>query len=263
MSEAHPRDRFITVYGRQAVLEALADESLVVDKVVLADNARGAPASAIVDAAKRRGVRLDRRPPAAVSRISRNGRQDQGVVADVEAPAMGPLDAEALDRPALLLDGVTNPQNVGMVIRTATAAGFAVVLPRQGVPDIGPLVIKASAGVAFRARILRVESAALAADALTAAGHRLLGLRSVDAPALDDVDLGAAGVEGPGVVFVLGSESTGVSQDVAAFVHEWVAIPMEGGVESLNVASAAAVVCFELARRKRAAAADSGSPAAP
>lgn len=245
----HPRDRFITVYGRQAVLEALEDATLPVDKVILATNARGAHAAAIVEAAGRRSIPVERRSPDAVTRISRNGRHDQGVVADVEAPAMGPLEGTELDGPALLLDGITNPQNVGMIIRTATAAGLAVVLPRSGVPDIGPLVIKASAGVAFKARILRCESAVAAAAVLAGAGHHLVGVAA---------EAGRALFEGPAempgrTTLVLGSESAGISAEVASHIHEWVAIPMAGGVDSLNVAVAAGVVCFDLVRRRATA----------
>lgn len=240
----HPRDRFITVYGRQAVLEALADPALRIDKVLLADNARGQHAAGIIEAARRRGIPVERRSPELITRISRNGRHDQGVVADVEAPSMGPLEGADLVGPVLLLDGITNPSNVGMIVRTATAAGVGVVLPRAGVPDINPLVIKASAGVAFRARLLRAETAAGAANWLVAQGYELVGLAS-DAPASL-----FGGAELPAkVALVLGGESEGITPAVAAQVVRWVSIPLAGGVDSLNVAVAAGVVCFELVRR--------------
>lgn len=240
----HPRDRFITVYGRQAVLEALADPALRIDKVLLADNARGQHAAGIVDAARRRGVPVERRTPELITRISRNGRHDQGVVADVEAPAMGPLEGADLTGPLLLLDGITNPSNVGMIVRTATAAGVGVVLPRAGVPDINPLVIKASAGVAFRARLLRAETSAGAAAHLVAAGYHLVGLAAAATTSIfDDERLPQR------VALVLGGESEGITPAVADHVARWVSIPLRAGVDSLNVAVAAGVVCFELVRR--------------
>lgn len=242
---SHPRERFITVYGRQAVLEALADDALVIDKVLLADNARGRHAADIIDAVARRGVVLERRRPEAITRVSGNGRHDQGVVADVIAPAMGALDPTSLDGPCLLLDGITNPQNVGMIIRTATAAGLPVALPRVGVPDIGPLVIKASAGLVFQARILRCERADDAAAALAQAGHRVVGLASAGARSLFDPDL----LLPQRTTLVLGGESEGIAPGVAAHVDEWVSIPMARGIDSLNVAVAGGVVCFELVRR--------------
>jgi 23S rRNA (guanosine2251-2'-O)-methyltransferase len=244
-----PRDRFVTVYGRNPVIEVLDDPGLVVDKVVLAEGVRGHGIGEIIGLARDRGVPLQRASVERVKKLAGNGRQDQGVFADVVAPRMRPL-ADALDdvtlRRVLLLDGITTPANVGMILRTATAAGIdGVVVPRRGVASIDPLVVKASAGVAFRAPILKVATAVDAAQALAAAGFHLLGL-AADGP------LSLFEATWPEhVAFVLGSETAGVGANVAEHVRSWVSIPMAGGVESLNVAAAAAVVCFELVRRNR------------
>jgi 23S rRNA (guanosine2251-2'-O)-methyltransferase len=248
MSEISPKDRFVTVYGRKPVLEALADHGLTVDKVILADTARGPAASEILRAAGDRGVAVQRASAQRVKVLAGNGKQDQGVLADVVAPRMRPLSAALSGgrppRSVLLLDGITTPANVGMIIRTATAAGLGgIVLPRRGVAGLDPLVVKASAGVAFKAPLLRCMTAGEAAVALRDAGYRLFGLdghanRSVFSGEFPDR-----------AAFVLGGETSGVSPDVRKHVHEWLHIPMSGGVESLNVASAAAVLCFELVRR--------------
>ena len=77
----------------------------------------------------------------------------------------------------LVLDRVTNPANVGMVLRSATAAGLdGVLLPRRGAPAIDPLVVKASAGVAFRAPVLRASTAEDGCVALRDGGFTVLGL---------------------------------------------------------------------------------------
>ncbi|SMC85507.1 TrmH family RNA methyltransferase [Kibdelosporangium aridum] len=245
---ASPKDRFVTVYGRKPVLEALGDATLQVDKVVLADTARGPAAREILDAAAERGVEVQRASAHRVKVLAGNGKQDQGVLADVVAPRMKLLsDALSGPRPprgVLLLDGITTPANVGMILRTATAAGMGgIVVPRRGVASIDPLVVKASAGVAFHAPVLRCGTAAEAASELRSAGYPIFGL-AADAPAsLFSADLPSR------VAFVLGSETAGVSEEVASHVTSWVSIPMRGGVESLNVASAAAVLCFEHLRR--------------
>ncbi|GAB3909477.1 hypothetical protein GCM10029964_111100 [Kibdelosporangium lantanae] len=132
-----PKDRFVTVYGRKPVLEALDDPTLEVDKVVLADTARGPAAREILDAASARGVPVQRASAHRVKVLAGNGKQDQGVLADVVAPRMKVLaDALAGPRPprgVLLLDGITTPANVGMILRTATAAGMGgIVVPRRG-----------------------------------------------------------------------------------------------------------------------------------
>ncbi len=247
-----PKDRFVTVYGRKPVLEVLADDDLQVDKVILADTARGAAAGEILSAARDRGVVVQRASAHRVKVLAGNGKQDQGVLADVVAPRMRLLTEALRTRPprtVLVLDGITTPANVGMILRTATAAGIGgIVLPRRGVAGIDPLVIKASAGVAFRAPVLRVPTATEAATALRGAGYRLFGLdgtarRSVFTATVPDR-----------AAFVLGGETAGVSDGVRSQIQEWLAIPMAGEVESLNVASAAAVLCFELLRRHQAAA---------
>jgi 23S rRNA (guanosine2251-2'-O)-methyltransferase len=245
-----PRDTFITVYGRMPVLEVLADRTLEVDKVVVATNARGANLDRIRELAGQRGVPVREDGAQRVKLLAGNGKHDQGVVADVVAPRMAALDQRLAEGPALrtgmiVLDGITNPSNVGMIIRTVTAAGLdGVVLPRVGSPSVDPLVIKASAGVAFRAPILRCRTAVDAVEMLRGKGCRIYGLAGGAARSLYREDFP------PLSVFVLGNETEGVSPGVAHLVDGWLSIPMAGGVESLNVSSAAAVVCFEAARRR-------------
>ena len=248
-----PKDTFITVYGRMPVLEVLQDESLTVDKVLVAEGTRGDSLDRIRSLARRRGVDLRTASAHRVKVLAGNGKHDQGVLADVVAPRMA-LVEDFVQRPGggsdtvLVLDGVSNPSNVGMILRTATAAGMAgVVLPRVGSPGVDPLVVKASAGVAYRAPILRCRAAADGVRTLRQAGWRVVGL---DGGAPDDLyatELPAA------TALVLGNETEGVSQEVAELVDTWVSIPMADGVDSLNVSNAAAVVCFELRRRALAA----------
>jgi len=241
-----PKDRFVTVFGRKPVLEALADRRLDVDKVILADNARGAAAREIVDAAQARQIKVERASAHRVKVLAGNGKQDQGVLADVVAPRMRRIEDALRQKPArvLVLDGITTPANVGMILRTATAAGIeGIVVPRRGVAGIDPLVVKASAGVAFHAPILRCYTAEEACRALRDAGYPLYALDGTAKQSLFDADLPRR------AAYVLGGETAGVSDDVRRHVTHTIAIPMAGGVESLNVASAAAVLCFELVRR--------------
>ncbi|MGB7794663.1 MAG: RNA methyltransferase [Pseudonocardiaceae bacterium] len=249
---ASPRDTFITVYGRKPVLEALIDPALTIDKLIVAEHAHGDTMQEILDAAARRRVPVQRASAHRVKVLAGNGRHDQGILADVVAPRMRPLDGalQTLRSPAgiLVLDAITNPANVGMILRTATAAGIdGVVLPRRGVPSIDPLVIKASAGVAFHAPVLRSATAEAACAMLLAAGFEVLGL-SGSAPGVGSLFGDPPPLR---VAYVLGNETTGISPAVAAQLSGWVGIPMAGNVESLNVASAAAVVCFEWARRRQ------------
>ena len=228
------------------VVEALLDEHAVIEKLIVARNAQGEAIERILELAGTRGVRVERADARRVTQVSRNGRHDQGVVADVVSPGLAELDAWLPQHPGplgvVLLDGLTNPANVGMIIRTTVAAGLdGVVLPRAGVPDVGPLVVKASAGVALRATVLRSPAAADAATALRAAGVTLVGLRADGGVPLWDAEPPAR------AAYVLGNETTGVTIQPDA----WWSIPLAEGAESLNVASAAAVLAFDLARRAR------------
>ncbi|GAA4785920.1 RNA methyltransferase [Actinomycetospora chlora] len=249
-----PKDAFVTVYGRKPVLEALGDPALVVDKVVLAEGVDREAVRTFTAAARARGLELQRASAQRVKVLAGNGRQDQGVLADVVAPRMRPLehflddlgrDGEQADARVLVLDGLTNPSNVGMILRSATGAGLeGVLLPRRGAPSIDPLVVKASAGVAFRAPVLRARTAADGLAALAEAGFVLFGLDGPAEASLFDAEL-------PGrVALVVGGETDGLTDAVRAELHGTVTIPLAPGVESLNAACAATVACFELARRR-------------
>jgi 23S rRNA (guanosine2251-2'-O)-methyltransferase len=188
-----------------------------------------------------------------LARISRNGRQDQGVALDVYCPAMrdledyiGALPSSAADRHLgapqrlLALDGVTNPQNMGMVIRSAAAAGIdGVLYADRGNPALGPLVIKASAGTVFRAPLLRCQSIFSACKTLAESGFQIYRLQAEGTRNLFDGE-GFAQLS----LFVLGGESEGISGEISALPGENLSIPMANGVESLNVAVSGALVAY-------------------
>lgn len=241
------------MYGFRPVLATLEDDTLEVDKVMVADDAGGGMARQVMAAARARDIQVVRAPAHRIKLLAGNGKHDNGVLVDVVAPRMRTVGA-ALDGPhhqrpdqLLVLDGVRTPANVGMILRTATAAGIdGIVVPHRGVAGIDPLVVKASAGVAFRAPVLRSDTAAHAVEQLVEAGYRVVGLRAGAPTSLFETELV------PFSAFVLGSETDGLTDEVAQLVTDWVTIPMPGEVESLNVASAAAVVSFELVRRRLA-----------
>lgn len=248
----HPRDRFITIYGRKPVLELLGQPDRQVARVLLDRRARGPVAREILARAEARGVEVERVEAAAVTRLSRNAKQDQGVVADVEAPSMDALTSWLARRDPetatnlWLLDGITNAANVGMILRSAVAFGVdGVVLPRRGCPEVGPLVIKASAGIAYEAPILRVASVKDAIGAASQHGVELIALAGEAEASLETVSVPRR------CMVALGNETEGVSEAVRAACGASWSIPMAPGAESLNVAVAASVVGYELARRRR------------
>jgi 23S rRNA (guanosine2251-2'-O)-methyltransferase len=254
MHAKHPRDTFITIYGRKPAIEALTDHDLVIDKVVLARDAKGPIIEEILRHARQRQIPVRRVSQKDVTKISRNGRQDQGIAVDVVAPRMEALEefiAGMASKNAgdsifslLALDGITTPANLGMLIRSQVAAGVnGIVLPRKGCPEIGPLIIKASAGVAFKSQILRCETIALGLKMLKDAGCTVYGLSGTADQTIFQAEFARQSV------FVLGNETTGIAPENVAFIDQWLAIPMRNQVESINVACAATIVCYELLRR--------------
>lgn len=239
--------RLLTVYGRKPVLEALQQPGVEPYRLHLADSNK--PASLldeIINLAQSRGAEICYHSRQALSRISRNSRQDQGVAVDLHCEGLQTLDdflqSASAQHPytLLALDGITNPQNLGMIIRSATAGNIdGIILPAKGGADIDPLVIKASAGTVFRAPLLRTDKPlhlALAqcrqqqADVCGLSSHAEVTLR-------DFKPTGAC-------IFVLGNESAGISEPVQQQCNQWVKIPMNNGVESLNVAVTAALIAF-------------------
>ena len=246
-----PRDTFLTVMGRKPVIEALHDDSLQFDKILLSERARGDEIDTIKGMAASRRISIENVTEQKVTAVARSARHHQGVVADIAAPAMQTLHEFCEQRrrgkdwacSLLVLDHIHNPANVGMVLRSATAAGIdGVVVPHKGTADIGPVAIKASAGVAFRSTILRVETTDEAIAVLREHRFELVGL-----------DAGGQtlfGAELPErAAYVIGNESAGLSPAVTAELDHVISIPMSNDVESLNAAVAASLVGFELARR--------------
>ncbi len=255
MSAGSRRDRFLTVYGRMPVLEALGSTDLAVDRVFVAEGAGGDGLDRILRAAADRRVAVE---PVTVERLgalARNGRHHQGVAADIEAPNLAHLNT-FLDRRShgrahrtavVVLDSVHNPSNVGMVIRSVAAAGLeGIVVPDRGTAELGPLVFKASAGVAFTAPVLRCDTTADALAALVDARFEIVGLDATE-PGAEDLFTTALPER---AAYVLGNEADGLSPVTRSVVDRWLRIPLHGGVESLNVASAATLVAFEVARRR-------------
>jgi TrmH family RNA methyltransferase len=181
-------------------------------------------------------------------------------VAGLAGACVSPAAAAAVAGPlALVLVGVADPGNAGTLLRSAEAAGAGAVAFCDGSVDpFGPKCVRASAGSLFRVAVVR---SAIAADVLAAlAGAGAVSVATAahgDLPAYDTVDL--SGARRP-VALVLGSEAHGLPDAVVAAVDEVVTIPMAGRTESLNVAMAGTVVCFEALRQRRSKGLD-GPPA--
>ena len=138
---------------------------------------------------------------------------------------------------------------MGLIIRTAAGMGIdGIVYPRVGCPAIGPLVIKASAGVIFKARLLRCEHIADGLHLLRQAKCRIYGLSGQAKQSIYQPNTRTT--TNTPAVGVLGGETHGIGTKTTQYIDEWRSIPLQANVESLNVACAAAVLCGELLRQK-------------
>ena len=166
-----------------------------------------------------------------------------------------PLDgidiADAAMRPEqtlAILDQVTDPQNVGAIFRSAAAFGVgAVVMQTRNAPVAGGALAKAAAGAIEVVDEVRAVNISRAIDALTDAGWNVVGL---DGAAELTLDQAIAGPEP--VAIVLGAEGDGIRQGVAKACTRLARIPMQPGMESLNVSNAAAIAFYEAMKRKGA-----------
>ncbi|MCQ3829490.1 RNA methyltransferase [Microbulbifer elongatus] len=238
-------DSLLTIYGRKPVLEALQDPSLPVHKLHLADsNRKDQLISRIEQLAADRNIEVAHWDRKGLSRISKNARQDQGVALDLALPKYGSADRFLQENSGahyelLALDGITNPQNLGMIIRSACAGGIdGILLPKKGCAQIDPLVIKASVGTLFKTPILRCDQLGATLAKFSEHGARVCALSSHAKDTLGTLDASTA------TIFVLGNETHGVSPAVAKSCTHRIRIPMQNDVESLNVAVTAALISF-------------------
>ena len=233
-------EKVITLYGRNVVVEILQDKSIEIHKLHMANSNKSDGAiKKILLLAQKRGIEIIRHDKAALSRISKNAKQDQGVAIDIIAQSY--QNASAIEKlksyRLIALDGIHNPQNLGMIIRSCAAGNIdGIILPKKNSAKISPLVVKASTGTLFKIPIYFCEKLE---DVLCK---------------IDDADIYALSLdaqkdiynvkESKKSIYVLGNESEGVSPAVAKLCNEKLIIKMNRDVESLNVAITAALIAF-------------------
>ncbi len=221
----------------------------------LADDLDDAPILAeIRELADEARVRLRAVKPAALAAEARS-EAPQGVLAHAEPLAeadfegllsagRGPWAAPFL----LFLDGITDPQNLGALLRSAEAAGVSgVVLPRHRAAHVTPTVAKAAAGAVEHLPMALVGGLPTALARAREAGVWTIGLDSGGDTSLFDLALAVEPV-----ALVLGAEGRGLGRLVSERCDVTASIPLRGALGSLNVAAAAALACFEVARRRSA-----------
>jgi 23S rRNA (guanosine2251-2'-O)-methyltransferase len=239
------------VYGLHAVAALLESDPGRVRVIHVQRGRRDRRMSTLLEAARQRGIRvelaerswLDRRCPGA----------HQGVVADCHA--LAPLTDKAFDARFeelatphlfLILDGITDPRNLGACLRSANAAGVqAVLLPRRRSAPVSEVALKTAAGGAEGLLLVEVANLARRLQWLQQRGIWIIGADAAGDTLWSDADFtGSCAV-------VLGSEGEGMRALTTRLCDQRVRIPMQGTVASLNVSVAAGILLFEAVRQRR------------
>jgi 23S rRNA (guanosine2251-2'-O)-methyltransferase len=240
------------VFGRNAVVEALRAgvpvKALYVASTVDADD-RVREALRI---ATNKGLPLLEAPRTELDRLA-DGGPHQGLLLQMPAYDYAAPDelldaaAQAQSEPLIVaLDGVTDPRNLGAVVRSVAAfGGHGVVVPERRSAGMTAGAWKASAGAAARVPVARAKNLTRTLTEYQDAGLIVVGLALEGAVDLDELP-----VHDDGVVIVVGSEGKGLSRLVTETCDHLVKIPMSGDMESLNAAVAAGIVLHELSRRR-------------
>ncbi len=229
-----------TIYGIRPVAEALRAGRRGIFEVL---DAVGQ--AEVRELAAARGVPVKKVPRTRVDELAHGGAHG-GVAARAEPyPYSGMEEIIGGPEPlVVVLDGVTDPRNLGAVLRAADGAGASgVVVPKDRAVGVTTVAVKASAGASEHVRVARETNLRRAIDRMKDAGLWVYAAE-VGGSVYTDIDL-----SGP-VALVLGGEGQGVRRLVREACDGSVEIPMLGSVESLNVSVAAAVLLYE-ARRQR------------
>ena len=182
-----------------------------------------------------------------IERIAGRDVRHQGIVATVRDYHYADLDevVAAAPDPLVLVDGVTDPRNLGALLRSAEGAGItAVVLARDRTVRITPAAVKSSAGAWVHLKIARCGNVARTLEMLKEAGYWVVALAPGGDVSLYDLDTSRK------LAIVVGSEGEGVRPIVRKNADFVVSIPMRGKVDSLNVSVATAVALFEIGRKR-------------
>lgn len=235
------------IAGRNAVRELLKSKKTI-DKLYILKGQREGLLSVIYAEAVANGVPVAETDRAALDRMAPN---NQGVIAQIPEREYASLEdilqnARSKNQSPFIViaDCVSDPHNLGAIIRTAECAGcHGVIIPKRRAALLTPAAVKASAGAVEHMPVCKVANLSNAMEYLKQNGVWIYALEA------DGEPYSGLRYDG-GVAFVLGSEGNGVSRLVRENSDFVISIPMYGRLNSLNVSTAAAVVLFEAAKHR-------------
>ncbi len=232
------------IYGLNPVIEAIRSQPKRVHYIGVSREHGGKLQRAIAEA-KKAGVPVRQMNAEQIDHLAGRGVHN-GIVADVSEAAYADFEevvARETTKLILILDGVTDPQNFGAILRVADGFGVdLVVIPQHESVGLTPAAVKASAGASQWVPVAQVTNLARTIEALKKDGYWVYAA-GPDGDRLDAIDFTGK------VALVMGSEGKGIRRNVLEHCDRVVTIPMKGHVDSFNVATAAAVLCYEIRRQ--------------
>lgn len=239
------------LFGIHSIDAALSNDPKNILELYFEADSHNARIKELSEKARELGLKPHARPREALDRMT-GGARHQGAVARYRAPPPrtekdlpGLVEQAGKDALILVLDGITDPHNLGACLRSAEAVGVtAVVVPKDKAAGITPTVRKASSGAADRVAFFAVTNLARTLKTLKESGVWLVGLAGESAQDFYKLDL-----KGP-LAIVMGSEGEGMRRLTGETCDFLAKIPMRGGVESLNVSVATGVALFEALRQR-------------
>ena len=236
------------LYGIHAVEAALANPKRHVKRVLAAPATRETLGARLEKAVSARRLAVEERPREEIDRMLPVGAVHQGLAIQVEPLADLDVDDAATVAPGeravvVVLDQVTDPHNVGAVLRSAAAFGArAVIVTERNAPGESGALAKAASGALDLVPLVRATNLARALERLAALGYWRIGLDGTATKSLAETDTSGA------VAFVLGAEGEGLRRLTAEKCDFLAKLPIDPRIESLNVSNAAAIALYERAR---------------
>jgi len=203
----------------------------------------------LINAVRLRGAEIVAVSSNQLQGIAGSGARHQGIVAALREHSYASLEQVMARKPdpLLLVDGVTDPRNLGAILRASECAGLdAIVLAKDRTVGITPAAIKSSAGAWSHLLVTRCGNVAQILNQLKAEGYWIAAMDPKGDTSIYELDAARR------LTFVLGSEGSGIREIVRKTSDFTVRIPLYGRVASLNVSAAAAIALFEIARRRSA-----------
>ncbi|MCL2485500.1 MAG: 23S rRNA (guanosine(2251)-2'-O)-methyltransferase RlmB [Endomicrobia bacterium] len=235
------------VYGRNPVLELLKAGKRTVNKIMIAQTARGNAVTDIIDLAKSKGIAVHNVPPERLDRYSENS---QGVAAEVSAMEYIEIDdlialSKKNDNPLLvILDGIEDPHNLGAIIRNCAAFGAdGVIIPKWRAAGVTETVAKASAGAIEHIPVSKVINTNQTIELLKKQGFWIAGAEN-GGELLEEAKLPFP------LAVIIGSEGFGLHSLTKKNCDFLISIPQKNTISSLNASCASAVILYEISKKR-------------